>query len=240
MGRWVVATLLIGLVCTSASAATAAGPTADLNIGWTVTSGKVFAGQHFERDIAYGNAGPDATTARINVQLPSGVSVLGSTVQFTNSQCRVSGSLLQCDPVNVPVDSQGEVQILLVAAHAGQYAFTAYFDQLAASDPDTSNNTSSITVPVAAVPLTAGALALSPKHPHAGRPFTAWFRVSGGTVHSVHCKSSVGRAKARASGRRALCIVRTPSSDKGRRDRVTVVAVDGSKTFSRHRSVRLR
>lgn len=226
-----VATLL---TATAAWAHVAA--TADLSVKWFLVSPpKPVAGQPFRLQAGTSNAGPDAGNARVNIQLPAGVSRLGGSFE-----CSQDGQVLHCDEFPAPVGDDGSGTATFVAAEPGTYTFVVFLDHLSATDSNAANNTDSITVTVASKPVTAGALTINPAHPRAGTRFKASLPVDGADVTAVTCTTNLGRAVGTTAGGRAICSVVTPRSSRGLVLHGRLRARAGDRMFTRPFSFRLR
>ena len=221
-------------VAGAASARTAA--TADLSIKWFgVNPLRPLAGSIFTLAASTVNAGPDASHARINIDMPAGVRKVASELA-----CTQDGQTLHCDEFDAPVGDDGSGRASFVADTPGSYTFVVYLDHLSVTDPNLADNRDSITVTVPERPIGAGSLSIRPASPQAGKPFVASFPLTGAAVDSVRCTTSIGKAAPRQSPQRASCAVNTPRSARGRVLRGSVTAIVGTHTFVRRYTVRLR
>jgi hypothetical protein len=218
----------------AASARTTA--TADLSVKWFgANPAKPLAGSLFTLSASTVNAGPNASHARINIEMPAGVRKVASQLS-----CTQDVQTLHCDEFDAPVGDDGSGTASFIADTPGSYTFVVDLDHLSAADPNLADNRDSITVTVAEKPVDAGPVSIRPAPPHAGQSFVASFPVTGAAVDSVRCTTSIGKAAPRPSSQRASCVVRAPRSARGRVLRGSVTAKAGTHIFLRRYTVRLR
>lgn len=186
------------------------------------------------------NNGPDPSHFRINVVIPTGVRYV-SGLDCTGTRD------LACVSEDAPVsqDLFGGVASF-AAAERGSYTLLVRLTDLTVSDPDLTNNQASVIVNVVQHTLAASGFTLVPARSRAGSSFVVSFRVLDKTVGqsvvptAAKCISSLGTARSRVLNGRATCVVKTPSSARGKTVRGTLTAVVGGRSVSQRFSVRLR
>jgi len=232
---------LVALLALAVAALAAAGAgarpaaTADLSVKWVGPQpAKPTVGTIVVLGASIVNGGPDRSHARVNIEVPSGAERVGGTLE-----CTTPPPLMHCDELDAPVGDDGTGTVTFRMSKPGSYTFVVSLDELAAADPDTSNNSDSVTVTVSQ-PVAAGAVRLTPPHPRAGRTFVASVAVTGAAVSGVRCTTSVGRATPERTADNASCAVTTPRSAAGRVVSGVVTATAGKAVFARRFSVRLR
>jgi hypothetical protein len=87
---------------------------------------------------------------------------------------------------------------------------------------------------------------VAPTHPRAGGTFSVSFRVHDKTdgtelaPTAARCRAPLGHARARVSGARAICVVATPRSARGKLVRGLLTVTARGRPLSRHFAVYLR
>jgi hypothetical protein len=211
--------------------------TADLSVKWVGIAGgvKPVAGQTFAIGASIVNAGPDAGGVRVNVRVPAGVRKVGGLFE-----CTAEGQILHCDTFAAPVGDNGSGTVSFIADKPGSYTFDVFLDQLTATDPNVADNSDSLTVAVAAKPVTATPVSSKPPHPRAGSLFSVSMGINGAAPTAPHCTSSLGHATVRVAGSKVVCAIRTPVSCRGLVLHGKLSANAGGRTLSRPFSFRLR
>lgn len=141
----------------------------------------------------------------------------------------------------------------VTAAQPGTYTYQAQIVEASDADPNTSNNTSSITIrvtedtPGGTGVVSASAAKLTPRKPLAGKTVSAAVQVKadGAAVKptSVRCSGSAGGARVKGTPRavlgRATCVYRTPQKAKGKLFKGAVSLSVGGQSIRKTFSVRL-
>jgi hypothetical protein len=233
-----------GFTFVPSSAARARSGTADLQMiaarGGDATP--VVAGESFSIFLSVFNNGPDPSSFTIHVQVPEGVTFrAGSGCTGTTD--------LTCFPGHpAPVGDDGGAALFFQAAAGGMYKFVARLTDEGATDPNSANNEAFVTVPVGEAPhaLAVVGFHIAPTHPRAGGTFSVSFRVHDKTdgtelaPTAARCRASLGHARARVSGARAICVVATPRSARGKLVRGLLTVTARGRSLSRHFAVYLR
>jgi hypothetical protein len=177
-------------------------------------------GQRLLWGISIGNNGPDTVdTETITIQLPSTVSFQSAAVV----SCAVAGTMLTCTGQRtLAPGAELLFDFALRADAVGTFTLTPTVTSPLV-DPDSSNNSKSITSTVTAG-VSLGALHFNPRKPHAGHRFTISAAVgptgAGAAVVGCSAKAGAHRLKAlvhRFAGGRAVCAWMIPSRDRARR-----------------------
>lgn len=229
-----------GVLVAGAPAATTASADADISIGNLQPPDPV-AGRSFSIRILVGNSGPDSTHYRLFVDLPEGLTFLNGL------DCTGTRSLV-CADGDAPPAFDGSGTIGLSAAAPGTYTIGAHLGELSAADPNVANNQASITVTVAAAAhaLAAARVRVVPARPRAGSRFAVSFavldRTAGHVVAptSAACTAKPGHARARVARGRAVCVVTTGASARGRTVHGALAARAALGRATRRFAVRLR
>ena len=177
-------------------------------------------GQRLLWGISITNNGPDTVdTETITIQLPS-------TISFQNAavvSCAVAGTMLTCTGHRtLAPGAELLFDLALRADGVGTFTLTPTVTSPLA-DPDSSNNSKSITATVTEG-VSLGALHPNPRKPHAGRRFTVSAAVgpTGAGPAVVGCSAKAGTHRLKplihqfARGR-AICTWLIPARDRGRR-----------------------
>jgi len=143
----------------------------------------------------------------------------------------------------------------VTAAQPGTYTYQATIVESSEADPNTANNTSSLTIRVTDEPSEGGrggvgaasAAKLTPRKPLAGKTVSAAVQVKadGAAVKptSVRCSGSAGGARVKGTPRavlgRATCVYRTPQKAKGKLFKGAVSLSVGGQSIRKTFSVRL-
>lgn len=137
----------------------------------------------------------------------------------------------------------------VTADKPGAYTLSAQIVESSTTDPDASNNTTSITVNVSeAVVISASAAKLSPARPKAGAAVTATVRVTAGgdpvRPTGVSCTGKAGATKLKGTPRAtvgtATCAYRPPKTAKGKRLSGAIELVARGEPFTKRFSAKLR
>jgi hypothetical protein len=137
----------------------------------------------------------------------------------------------------------------VTAERPGMYTLSAQIIESSTTDPDASNNTTSITVNVTeAVVVSASAVKLSPAKPKAGAAVTATVRVAAGgdpvRPTAVRCTGAAGAAKLRGTPRAtvgtASCAYRPPKTARGKRLSGAIELIARGEPFTKRFSAKLR
>ncbi len=131
------------------TAVAAAQPMADLSLSLTAAPNPVTVGQTLTYTLNVANAGPsDATGTVLSDQLPAGVSL--ASAQPSQGAC--SGTTtVSCSLGTVPAGGSASVVLQVIPNAAGTLTDTASVTS-GVTDPDTSNNSASVTVDAVNVP----------------------------------------------------------------------------------------
>jgi hypothetical protein len=192
------------------------------------------------------NAGAEATTVRMRIQLPQGLRwgfdqpdpTENCTSTPTSGECVLQQPLTPGD-----VSWRWDVE----AAEPGTYTVTAQTEPLTASDPNSTDNAASLTL-VVEPRRTASAATATPSRPRAGGVVSARTQVTyGGTAvtpTAVRCSARVGAARivgtSAARSGVAVCRYRTKRTQRGQTLRGTIALTVAGTPITRRFSVRLR
>jgi Domain of unknown function DUF11 len=201
------------------------------------------------------NRGPDPATVKVRIQLPAGLH-WGNDAPDPSEDCTV-GETSVC---SVSLGTQGNFAFSawgwdVVADTTGSYTLNAQVIESSTSDPDTSDNASSVTVVVTSpaggsVPgasVAASAVKVSPAKPKAGSTVVASVRVTKGgspvKPTGIACAATIGKTNvkggAKSSSGVASCLFKTPKSAKGKRMLGSVFFRAGGQSFKKRFSARL-
>ena len=259
-----IALVVAAAAVVSAASAPAAATTADsyvsVAIRWTgETYGPRTAGTtvtvptfSFRVGIYYKNLGPDAARVTIEFDLPAELH-WGTDAPTAAQGCTSTATSARCTTPVVPVggldDGKDEyfTEWDVVADRPGSYVFHDAIVATSPSDPDTSNNASTVTALVKPA-LVATGLRVAPARPRAGSALTArlGFTAGGETVtpDSVTCTATIaGRrlaATASAATGAAACVVRIPRNARGKRIRGALSLSFGGATLTRRFAATIR
>lgn len=262
-----LARLWLGLVAVAialgAASASAAPSAANLQISILVGPGPVtrqpptipnggtanITGLNFVAGFLVSSVGPDSATGKARIELPAGLR-WGADRPRSSEGCTATDTSGTCGyAVTTGVDGWGWN---VVADAAGTYTLKAQIVDSSTSDPDTSDNTTTVTVVVtertggsAAV---AGAVKLAPAKPTAGSTVVASVRVTQGgspvKPTGVSCAAAIGKTKvkggAKSSSGVASCLFKTPKSGKGKLMLGSVSFTASGTSFTKSFSVKLR
>jgi hypothetical protein len=206
----------------------------------------------FKAGIWLEDDGPNPTdVATVRFELPAGLR-WGSVTPSASQGCTSSASAAECTaPRSLDASLPGLSTYFwewdVVADAPGSYVFHAELVNSAPPDPNSSNNSSSVTVDVTSV-VKASAVKVRPVHPKAGAVLSARVAVSAGgstvSPSGVTCSGHIGRAKVAGSGNAstgaAICRYRTPRSAAGKTLRGAVSLTANGTKISRRFAVRLR
>ena len=196
------------------------------------------------------STGPDPASVRLRFELPAGLH-WGDDLPDPGENCTSTTTVAECHPPfpldwNNPQMSGFGWLWDVVADAPGSYVLKAELIESSASDPESADDSSSVTAVVkeAAAAVTAGAVKLSPAKPRAGAIVSARVAVTGASPTDVACTGTVGNARVagvgRASAEAASCRYRTPRSARGKTLRGSVAfSANGTKITKRF-AVRLR
>ena len=199
--------------------------------GESVTIG----GLNFIAGFVVTNTGPDPTTVKVQIELPAGLH-WGNDGPDPSEDCTV-GETSVCNAA-LGVQGNNDEAALgwdVVADAVGSYTLKVQVVESLTSDPDTSDNASSVTVvvtqpakpkppPKLPAAVAAGAVKVSPAKPKAGSTVVASVRVtSGGSPvrpTGIACAATIGKTKvkggAKSSSGAASCLFKTPKTGKGK------------------------
>jgi len=212
----------------------------------TVTSLRFKVGVNVE------TIGPDvAADVRVRLHLPEGLH-WGADLPDPTENCTSTATTADCQP-GFPLDANDLSRRAtgwgwdVTADAPGDYALSAEVVQSSAPDPDTSDNSSQVTVHVTRA-VSIGGVKISPARPKAGAVVTARVAVTAGgdaiTPTSVRCAGKVGgktvSSRAASSGGRATCSFRPARSAKGKTLHGSVTVVAAGATATRAFAVKLR
>jgi hypothetical protein len=193
------------------------------------------------------STGPDPAKVKVRFALPPGLH-WGADGPDPGEECTASEQTT-CE-TTVPGDGVTTGWGWNVTAEkAGMYTLSAQIIESSTTDPDASNNTTSITVTVTeAVVVSASAVKLSPAKPKAGAAFTATVRVSAGgnpiRPTAVRCTGATGATKLKGTPRAAVgtatCVYRPPKTAKGKRLSGAIELVARGEPFTKRFSAKLR
>jgi hypothetical protein len=196
------------------------------------------------------NAGPDASNFRVRFEFPAGFR-WGADEPDPTEGCTATPTTAECvPPAIVPVGGDLSWRWDAIAPGPGTYSLRAEVVATATTDPDASDNVTTITLVVApAAPTSvASAVTIAPRRPRAGAVVTASARVTreGEPVvpTAVRCTGRIGTAAVRGSPRaslgRAACVYRTRAAHRGRMLRGTLTFNAGETRFVRRFTSLLR
>jgi uncharacterized repeat protein (TIGR01451 family) len=156
---------------------------ADLSISQTSTPNPPKIGKNLTFNVTIKNNGPSATTvATVTDLLPDNTSFVSA--KSTSGTCMQSGNVVSCALKPLAVSSSAIVTIVVRPSAAGTIVNSAYVAAFE-SDPDSSNNSSNLTVTVPN-PLTLNSVVSRKTHGAAGT-FDIALPLSGAT--GVECRS---------------------------------------------------
>lgn len=205
----------------------------------------------FIAGLAVNNAGPDVATVKARFELPPGLR-WGADGPDPSEDC-TDGTTTTCQVTlgNSPAGTPAQESALgwnVVADAPGSYTLKAQVVESSTPDPNTADNSSTITVVVtqaaeggsggsggSGAKATASAVRVSPAKPKAGSPVSATVRVTAGGTSikptGVLCTGALAGVKvkgtAKAASGIASCRYRTPKSAKGK-------TLRGKVSFSAH------
>ena len=215
-------------------------------------------GLNFVAGFLVRNGGPDSATVKVRFELPAGLH-WGSDAPDPSEDC-TAGETSIC---SVALGTQGNFAFSawgwdVVADATGSYTLKVQVLESSTSDPDASDNASSVTVVVTqpaggsgggsgSAAVAAGAVKVSPTKPKAGSTMVASVRVtSGGSPvkpTGIACAATIGKTKlkggAKSSSGAASCLFKTPTSAKGKKMLGSVSFKAGGQSFTKRFSARL-
>jgi hypothetical protein len=243
MYKSVALVLAMGLAVGGSTALAGALASADVDVSVQKAPGPpAVAGIPFPVDVGIGNAGPDATSARLLLDLPSGL-----TATSPNPiGCPVGQGTLDCGRQDLAAGEEGDQFSRLRADQPGSYTVVVRATELTAADPNPANNTASLTISVRAPTPTVRGFAISPAKPRAGSPLKVSYaiteQVTGQALvpSAVRCSATAGAAKVAsrgsARGARAMCTFFPRPSARGKtmhgRVTATVAGTEIAKAFA--------
>lgn len=204
------------------------------------------------------NTGPDSATAKVQVELPAGLH-WGNDAPDPGEGCTV-GETSVCTLI---LGTEGNFAFWasgwdVVADTTGSYTLKVQIIESSTSDPDTSDNASSVTVvvtqpaepepppepPAAAV---ASAVKVSPAKPKAGSTVVASVRVTrGGSAlkpTGIACAATIGKTRVKGGAKSASgvasCLFKTPKTGKGKTMLGSISFKAGGQSFTKRFSKRL-
>jgi uncharacterized protein DUF11 len=267
---------VLGLVATAvahgAASASAAPTAANLQIAILVGPGPVgtqppsypnggsvtIGGLSFVAGLLVRNTGPDPATVKVQIELPAGLH-WGTDGPDPSEACTV-GETSVC---NIDLGTQGNFAFAawgwdVIADSAGSYTLKVQVIESSTSDPDTSDNASSVTVvvtqpaepeppPEPPAAVVASAVKVSPAKPRAGSTVVAAVRVTrGGSAlkpTGIACAATIGKTKikggAKSSSGVASCLFKTPRTGKGKTMLGSISFKAGGHSFTKRFSKRL-
>jgi hypothetical protein len=269
----VATTIAVGLAAAVSRAAFSAPQAADLRIGiGAVTSEPsqsqpppIASGQtvtvtslHFYVYVLLfpDSSNPATVQTKVHIVLSDGLQWGADAPDPVDETCTSTPTTGDCQLSLRPGQTGDGYYWNVTAAQPGTYTYQATIIESSEADPNTSNNTSSLTIRVTDEPsgggggggavgvVSASAAKLAPRRPVAGKAVSAVVQVKadGAAVKptSVRCSGSTGgtavKGTPRAALGRAICVYRTPRKAKGKVFRGAVsLSVGGqriSKTFS--------
>jgi hypothetical protein len=253
---------IVGLLCAlvliaSAQAAqTAANLQAKVALGPTPQTAVVYANGatatvtklSFGAGVTVVNLGPDQAAVRVRFVLPAGLR-WGLDEPDATENCSSTDTEADCRPFGAlhPNDSTGWGWHI-VAEAPGTYVLRAEIVESSASDPDVSDNVSTLNVVVSRPQVVASGVRLVPAKPKAGAVVTARVGVSAGgedvTPTAIACTATIGGKRVtgnpRAAAGAVLCRFRTPVGARGKLMRGAVAFTADENRITRRFSVRLR
>ncbi len=215
-------------------------------------------GLNFVAGFLVRNMGPDSATVKVRIELPAGLH-WGNDAPDPSEACTV-GETSVCTLV---LGTQGNFAFSawgwdVVADATGSYTLKVQVIESSTSDPDTSDNASSVTVvvtqpaepepsPERPAAVAASAVKVSPAKPKAGSTVVASVRVTGGGLpvrpRGVACAATIGKTKiqggAKSSSGVASCLFKTPKTGKGKRMLGSISFKAGGQSFTKRFSARL-
>lgn len=204
------------------------------------------------------NRGPDPATVKVRIELPAGLH-WGNDAPDPSEGCTV-GETSVC---SVPLGTQGNFALSawgwdVVADTTGSYTLNVQVIESSTSDPDTSDNASSVTVVVTqpaggsgggsgSAAVAASAVKVSPTKPKAGSTVVASVRVTRGgspvKPTRIACAATIGKTRikggAKSSSGIASCLFKTPKTGKGKRMVGSVSFRAGGQSFAKRFAARL-
>ena len=259
----------VGLAAASASAAPTA---ANLRIAILVGSPPVttqppsipnggsvtIGGLNFVAGFAVTNTGPDPATVKVQIELPAGLH-WGTDGPDPSEDCTV-GETSVCNAL-LGTQVNNDFAALgwdVVADTVGSYTLKVQVIESSTSDPDTSDNASSVTVVVTqpaggsgggsgSAAVAASAVKVSPAKPKAGSAVVASVRVTRGgspvRPTGIACAATIGKTKikggAKSSSGVASCLFKTPKTGKGKTMLGSISFKAGGQSFTKRFSKRL-
>lgn len=203
--------------------------------GASVTIG----GLNFVAGLLVRNTGPDPATVKAQIELPAGLH-WGTDGPDPSEACTV-GETSVC---SIDLGTQGNFAFAgwgwdVVADAVGSYTLKVQVIESSTSDPDTSDNASSVTVVVTqpaggaeggsgggsgSAAVAASAVKVSPAKPKAGSTVVASVRVTQGgspvRPTGIACAATIGKTKikggVKSSSGVASCLFKTPKTGKGK------------------------
>jgi len=256
----VAGTLGLVLLAPSATAARTGTTNLSLNIavGTSVRNAPVVArgatatveSLSFKAGVSAETLGPDLATVRVRLELPAGLR-WGTDLPDASENCTSTAGIAEClSPYALDWENTQRSGIGwlwdIVADTPGTY-LRAEIIEASTSDPDSSNNSSSVTV-VVKPSVSASAVKLSPSKPKAGSAISAQVRVTRGgtavTPTAPTCTGTIGRTKlagrARAVPGLVSCVYKTPRSARGKTLKGTVTFDVSKRRITRRISAAVR
>jgi hypothetical protein len=235
----------IGLVLLAASAPAARTGSTNLSlsiaVGTSIRNAPVIArggtatvdSLSFKAGVTAETYGPDQATVRVRLELPAGLR-WGTDLPDPSENCTSTASVAEClssyalDYENVQRSGVGWLWDI-VADGPGTYVLRAEIVEASMPDPDSSNNSSSVTV-VVKQSVSASSVKLLPPKPKAGSAVSAQVRVTTGgravTPTAPICAGAIGRVKlagrAKVVPGSVTCVYKTPHSARGKTLKGTV------------------
>jgi hypothetical protein len=253
----------LGLVLLAASAPAARTGATNLSLNITVGTGirnapviarggtAMVDALGFKAGVIAETFGPDPATVRVRLELPAGLR-WGTDLPDASENCTSTAGVAEClsgyalDYENAQRAGVGWLWDI-VADGPGTYVLRAEIIEASTPDPDSSNNSSSVTVIVRSS-VSASAVKLSPSKPKAGSAISAQVRVTTGgtavTPTAPTCTGTIGRTKlagrARAVPGLVSCVYKTPRSARGKTLKGTVTFDVSETKITRRFSATLR
>lgn len=228
--------------------AVASAASADIDVSISIAPGRPqpVPGVSFTINVGIGNAGPDAASARLLLDVPEGLIATSPNPLG----CPTGTGTLDCGRQNLLPSDTSDAFNNLVAARPGSYTIVVRATELSVTDPNLANNSASLVVAVQSPNPAVTNFALSPSRPRAGAPLKASFAVvdkaTGKDImpSAVRCAGAVATTKIRRRGSvaagRARCTFFPPRSAKGKTLRGSISATAEGKRLMKTFAVKLR
>jgi hypothetical protein len=200
---------------------------------------------------------------KVHIVLSDGLQWGADAPDPVDETCTSTPTTGDCQLSLLPGQTSDGYYWTVTAAQPGTYTYQAAIVESSETDPNLSNNTSSLTIRVTDEPsgggggggggggsatVSAGAAKLTPSRPIAGSSFVAAVRVSRGGAavrpSRVRCTASIGVVNVRGTGKAARgsasCLFRAPKLAKGKTLRGSVAFSAGGTSLMKRFAAKLR